>query len=586
MKRSYTTLVMIVLLRMMATGQERFSENIRLNQIGFYPQAPKLAVVAGTGGGDFYVVDRMTRQKVYVGKLLRSERPAFSGKTTCTADFTALTATGEYELVVPGEGRSYGFVVRPNIHDEITKAAIKGFYYQRMSVDLPERYAGKWHRAMGHPDTQVIIHASAATPKKRAGTVVSSPRGWYDAGDYNKYVVNSGITMGTLLSAYEDFSPYFDQLKLNIPESSNDIPDFLDEILWNLRWMLTMQDDDDGGVYHKCTNAEFDKMIMPAQAVAPRFMVQKSTPATLDFAAVMAQASRVFRKFPQLPGLADSCLTASRLAWEWAVLHPAVAYDQSAINARYEPKIVTGEYGDRNFQDEWIWAASELFATTHEEQYIEHTNIVPDDKMPLPSWSQVRLLGYYTLSKLSDQLPKTFSQSAAVVKLLIHFGDELMVALNQKPFRTVMGSTAKDFIWGSNAVAANQGIALLQAYRLTKDKKYVDAALTNLDYLLGRNATGFSYLTGFGDKRTMDPHHRPSIADNIVEPVPGLLAGGPNPGMQDKCAGYPSAIPDEAYLDQSCSYASNEIAINWNAALVYLAAAMEALQVEIGYDKP
>ncbi len=140
-----------------------------------------------------------------------------------------------------------------------------------------------------------------------------------------------------------------------------------------------------------------------------------------------------------------------------------------------------------------------------------------------------------------------------------------------------MGKNAHDFAWGSNAVASNQGIALIQAYKLTKNKKYLDAALGNLDYILGRNATGYSFLTGFGSKQVMHPHHRPSIADGIVEPVPGLLSGGPNPGQQDKCAGYPNNFADESFVDADCSYASNEIAINWNAPFVYLAVAIEAL---------
>ena len=132
-------------------------------------------------------------------------------------------------------------------------------------------------------------------------------------------------------------------------------------------------------------------------------------------------------------------------------------------------------------------------------------------------------------------------------------------------------------MWGSSAVAANQGVAVLQAFRLTQNVKYLDASLMNLDYLLGRNGTGYSFLTGFGSKQVMHPHHRPSIADGVAEPVPGLLSGGPNPGKQDKCATYTSDLPDEAFTDDDCSYASNEIAINWNAPLVYLVGGIEAL---------
>ena len=134
---------------------------------------------------------------------------------------------------------------------------MKGFYFQRVSTPLESKYAGPWARPAGHPDDKVEVHPSATSTQLPAGTIISSPGGWYDAGDYNKYVVNSGITMGTLLSAYEDFPAYFDTLNTNIPESGNRLPDILDEVLVNLRWMLTMQDPGDGGVYHKCTNASF-----------------------------------------------------------------------------------------------------------------------------------------------------------------------------------------------------------------------------------------------------------------------------------------------------------------------------------------
>src|SRR5690606_23356989 len=130
----------------------------------------------------------------------------------------------------------------------------------RASMELEEEYAGAWSRPAGHPDTQVEIHTSAAGKDRPAGTFIPSPGGWYDAGDYNKYIVNSGITTGTLLSAYEDFPAYFNALELKIPESKNNLPDLLDEVLYNLRWMLSMQDPADGGVYHKLTTADFEGM--------------------------------------------------------------------------------------------------------------------------------------------------------------------------------------------------------------------------------------------------------------------------------------------------------------------------------------
>ncbi len=202
----------------------------------------------------------------------------------------------------------------------------------------------------------------------------------------------------------------------------------------------------------------------------------------------------------------------------------------------------------------------------------------PDDKMPLPSWSQVRLLGYYSLVRFEAQLTSiAASDFDGLRRRLIESADLMAKGILQQPYQVIMGQSKDDFVWGSNAVAANQAIQMIQVYKLTRDKKYLAYAQSNVDYLLGRNATGYSYVTGFGFPKPMHPHHRPSEADGINDPVPGFLVGGPNPGMQDKCE-YPSKLTDEAYVDSVCSYASNEVAINWNAPLVYLLFAMEALQ--------
>lgn len=339
-----------------------------------------------------------------------------------------------------------------------------------------------------------------------------------------------------------------------------------------------MQDPFDGGVYNKVTNASFDGMIMPDKAVEPRYVVQKGTAATLDFAAVTAQAARIFRVFgKELPGLADSCLNASKRAWAWAQDNPQLSYNQTAMNRMFKPEISTGGYGDGNYRDEFIWASSELAVTTRDMSYCDSVVILPDTLMPLPSWNQVRLLGYYTLARQNRLLKGKLKADYKVIReRIIREADKMIKGVDSRAYMTVMGKSARDFIWGSSSVAANEGILLIQAYKLTKDKKYLNYALTNLDYLLGRNATGYSFVTGFGKKTPMHIHHRQSEADDIAEPVPGLLAGGPNPGRQDGCE-YPSLIADEAYVDTSCSYASNEIAINWNAPGAYLAAAIDAL---------
>ena len=568
----------------MASAQQaqKGSDRIQLNQVGFYPAAPKLVVVTGkTDATQFAVTSPDGRTTFFTGKLSDEKQSAYSSTLTKLADFSAFQNPGKYVVSVNGVGASYPFQIGDAVFSDIAKTVLKGFYFIRSDMPLEAKYAGKWARAAGHPDTAVLVHPSAASESRPAGTVISSPKGWYDAGDYNKYIVNSGITMGTLLSAYEDFPQYFSKLQVAIPESSNALPDILDEALYNLRWMLTMQDPADGGVYHKLTNAAFDGMVMPGVTKLPRYVVQKGTAATLDFAAVAAQAARIFRKYQkQVPGLADSCLKASVAAWQWAQKNPAVIYSQREINPKYDPDITTGEYGDRSFNDEWLWAAAELFATTKAPNYFEVVKERMHDAAQLPTWGNVAMLGYYTLIRLEKTLPPAASETVAAMKsTVLKMADGFLAIGGNKAFATVMGQSARDYNWGGNSVAANQGILLLRAWLLTNDKKYLNGALSNLDYILGRNATGYSFVTGVGSKPTMHPHHRPSEVDGVVDPVPGLLAGGPNPGRQDGCR-YPFTEPETAYLDDVCSYASNEIAINWQAPAVYLANAVEALKGE------
>lgn len=561
---------------------QKGSDRIQLNQVGFYQAAPKIAVLTGKSDATkFSVTSPDGQTRYFSGTLSREKQSPYSSTVTKTADFTAFKKSGTYVVSVPGVGTSYAFRIGGNVLDSAAKTVLKAFYFIRSDMPLEGTWAGKWARAAGHPDTAVLVHPSAASGKYPSGTVISSPKGWYDAGDYNKYIVNSGITMGTLLSAYEDFPTYYNGLNTSIPESSNALPDVLDEALYNLRWMLTMQDPSDGGVYHKLTNASFDGMVMPGVTKLPRYVVQKGTAATLDFAAVAAQAARILKKFDKaVPALADSCLKAAVAAWQWAQKNPSLIYSQREINPKYDPDITTGEYGDRNFNDEWLWAAAELFATTKEASYYGVVQERMASRLTLPSWGDVATLGCYTLIRLEEQLPA--SAKATVQKLkdsVLKMADVYVSHVGANAFATVMGQTVKDFSWGGNSVAANQGILLLRAYLLTKNKKYLAGALSNLDYIFGRNATGYSFVTGVGSKPVMHPHHRPSEADGIEDPVPGLLSGGPNPGMQDKCQ-YPSSEPELAFVDNVCSYASNEIAINWQAPVVYLANALQALKEE------
>ena len=554
------------------------SPRIRLNQLGFYPAGPKAAVVADTAAERFAVLTADRGDTAFAGALAPPRRWAPSGEAVRLADFSRLARPGRYVLAVPNVGRSHPFVIGAEVGRELARAAVKAFYFQRASVRLPARYAGPWARAAGHPDTLVLVHPSAAGPGRPAGARLSASGGWYDAGDYNKYVVNSGISTYTLLALADHYPAYAATLGTRVPESGNALPDALDEALWNLRWMRAMRDPADGGVYHKLTTARFSGFVMPAADTAPRYVVQKSTAAALDFAATAAYAARVVRRSPRalpaLSALADSLVREAASAWTWARQHPDSLYDQDRLNAVTTPRVDTGAYGDRALGDEVRWAASELYLATRADSFLVAAAPLAGPEPDVPSWGSVGTLGLYSLVDGRRLLPAGFDTTALTARLLGR-ARALAGRARGSAYGVAVDDPA-DFVWGSSAVAANQGMLLVQAWRLTGDRAFLDAAAANLDYLLGRNATGYSFVTGYGAVTPRFPHHRPSAADTVAAPVPGLLVGGPNPGQQDRCAGYPSRLPALSYVDSTCAYAANEVAINWNAPFAYLAAAVDA----------
>ena len=544
---------------------------IRLNQVGMFPNQDKTAVIEGAAKS-VTIIDDATGKKAAKARVLRTATSPWSKKRRTVIDFSALTKPGTYTLRCGSETAKFT-IDKDALHD-VTAATLKAFYLVRSGMPIERQYAGDFARPTGHPDTQVYIHPSAASLGRPAGSTISSPWGWYDAGDYNKYIVNSAFSVGIILCSYEQNKSWFDGLSVNIPESKNSTADVLDELMYNLRWMLTMQDPYDGGVYHKLTTPNFEGFVMPTDCHQQRYVVQKSTAATLDFAAVMAQAARIYKGNKDYPEFAEQAARAAMAAYGWAERNPRVLYMQNKMSEQFKPAVTTGEYGDFNLTDEWYWAATELYLLTGDKQFADIIDKNQPRRFSAPTWGNVAALGTY------DRLMNN-SHSSLPASHLVSYCDSLIATTATSSFQTPNGNSPRDFGWGCLAETfGTNGLTLLYAYRLTGDKKYLTAAQQDADYVLGRNATGYCYITGFGTKSPMHPHHRPSEADGVEAPYPGLLVGGPNPGQQDKAdvKNYPSNQPDESYTDVMQSYASNEIAINWNASILALLGWLEAEQ--------
>ena len=546
---------------------------IKVNQIGYQTNEQKIAVMEPSVKAKSFSLKDAKGKTVWSGKAIRTLKSPFNNKVRQIVDFSKVSQPGRYTLVA-GKNRQ-PVTISENPYSEVSKAALKAFYLQRTGVEIDKEYAGEYARPAAHLDNKVMVHPSAASPGRPAETIISSPYGWYDAGDYNKYIVNSAFTIGIMLQSYQVNKDYFDRLNVNIPESGNKVPDLLDELMFNLKWMLTMQDPYDGGIYHKLTTPNFEGFVMPKECKQQRYVVQKSTQAALDFAATMALAARIYNAYPEFQDFCQNALEAAERAYAWAVKNPTAIYDQLGNNKKFDPDITTGMYDDRNPSDEFFWAATELFLSTHQTSYLEQAKQFIPTEFTMPTWGDVSALGI--MQWLNQQILATPQANALDIEKVKDamkvFCNKNVESLETSPFYSVFGNKAEDFVWGSNSeMCAGRGITLMYEYALTKDERYRKAALTSLDHIAGRNATGYCYITGFGTQQVMNPHQRLSAADGVKNPLPGFLAGGANKGQQDKdyVPPYPSSSPDESYMDHVASYASNEIAINWNAYLVAL----------------
>jgi endoglucanase len=536
---------------------------IKVDQVGYPAEGPKVALVSAAA--KVFEVRRSNDGKlVFTADLSAPELDTNSGDTVQAADFSRLRQAGKYYLQVPGVGRSWNFTIGTNLSAPIYTLAMLGFYGQRCgtAVDLGPQFPGYSHPAC-HLRGEFHPSSGAAGPP-------INPGGWHDAGDYGRYMVNSGVSTGTLLWTWELFGRKLEHIHLSVPESGNGTPDLLNEVRWNLDWMLEMQDTD-GGTWHKQTSEHFPGFVAPdddklsSEVIGTGSAPFKSTCATADLAAVAAIAARVYK--PYDAKFAARALDAAQRAWNWTGQYPNVTF-------RNPPGVTTGEYGDSNCADERLWAAVELWRTTGEPQFHQfflngYAAYLPAlDSASSEGWSSLgpMALRSYVLSHRTDADAKA---KAAIRERMLAAARAVVNYTVANPYHVSL--TARDFIWGSNGVAAQYGMDLLVANVIEPNRDFVDTARDDLHYILGRNTFSLSWVTQVGEHSVQHPHHRPSASGKQPGPWPGLMSGGPNAGRQDEVlAKLPRDLPPaKVYADETASYASNEIAINWHRLSFY-----------------
>lgn len=522
---------------------------IKVNQVGYKTDATKIFVATSDNAiTDYNICDSASGNVVYSGKF-GSAVPSNSGDGDgYIGNFSDFKEAGTYYISVAGLDDSYEFTIADDVLDSVTAETVRMLYLQRCGMELTSDLAGDF----AHP----VCHSEKA---RVYGTdqLIDVSGGWHDAGDYGRYVVAGAKTIADLFLTYEEVEGSHGD-DYAIPESGNGVPDILDEARYELEFMLKMQADN-GGVYHKVTCAVFPETVMPEFETDELIVSPISTAATGDFAAVMAKASIIYREYDA--AFADKCLAASKKAFTYMEANAGEDF-KGFTNPE---DIVTGEYPDKKIQDEWLYAAVELYIATGESVYHDRVKDLSTALFKVGlGWADMGTYAIY------DYLKADVEKDDAAVESLtkkITENAELSISKSKEdPF----ASSLRTYPWGSNMSIANAGILYRMMYNLTGNEEYNDYAKRQVDYLLGVNPAGYCYVTAYGTLSPEHPHHRPSQAVGKV--MPGMLVGGPNSDPADP---YAKTVLLEkqggcCYVDNDTAYSVNEITIYWNSPLIYL----------------
>lgn len=520
----------------------------RINQVGYSTGLPVRAAVLEQGSVTLEDEDGKT---VFRADDIRLETDEASGDRVCLLDLGKLSP-GEYTLRCGGKSRKIS--VRPGAWREAGNALIKGLYYQRCGCELKKEHAGLYAHAACH------TRPAADWNDRSVRRPVTG--GWHDAGDYGKYVGPGAVAAAHLMYAWELF-PEGCGDDLNIPETGNGVPDILNEAKYELDWLLKMQRPD-GAFHHKLTKDHFAGFIMPEDDTDPEYLLPQSHCATGAACACMALASRVYRPWDE--AFAGAALFSARKAWEWLVQH-----GEDFEPFRNPEGVRTGQYGDGSDRDERFWAACELFAATGEDGFRIAAEKLYAEGQHLTrfGWADVGGLGgLCCLTELKEKAGDILYRKLKE-DFLTESGTPMRIA-GESGYGTAL--TKDMYIWGSILPVMGNAMAMILNYLLTGSEEVRNAALGQLDYALGLNALDTCFVTGFGERSVMHPHHRPSGADHIEEPVPGLISGGPNknwPYAATREKLGEETPPAKYFLDETPSADTNEIAIYWNSPAVF-----------------
>jgi endoglucanase len=497
---------------------------IKVNTVGWERGWKKVAVLnvdPGAGGVD--IVDATggkVAHRVPAAKVTARGVDAASQDPVWLADFTALDAPGTYR-VRAGGAESDPFTIGAGAYDRALVAGAKSFYFQRTRTALVEPYAlwegDRYTRARpSHVHDDVGWDLLDHPAKKRKWKVVA---GWHDAGNYDMYVPSTAPSAHALLLAYAWAPARWSDGQLDIPESRNGVPDLLDEARWGLDWVLSMQEPS-GAFRHREAVMEYSPEVPADQDTTTRWIAGPSSSATAKAVAVLARASRTYKKYD--PDYARRCERAARAGWAWLVDHP----EHLRADGKGSPQpLWDDEPGNTDVGARFL-AAAEMWRTFRDPGALAAVRELmrrPEagaDEAVKGAWANLSRWALGILA-FDDETPAAVRDEARTRLLAAAEGLRQIAAADGY----LCVHAPADYYWASASNLMEKTHILAMAERLAPGHGYGELAREQLHWVLGRNPNGYSMVTRVGKGPTRLYHmewgtHEP--------PPPGFLLGGPN----------------------------------------------------------
>ena len=437
--------------------------NILVNQLGYIRNGTKMAIFCGEERPSvFYVIEADTGERVFSGYPEDNVTETEDKGTVFYGDFSEVTKEGVYFLEAPLIGKSYSFAIEDGLYDQVFREACRQYYYNRCGVTLTDEYAGE----MAHN----ACHTGNSALQEDVSLSIDARGGWHQDEAGSKYVVSAAKSIGVMLLAYELYSASFGD-DMGIPESGNGVPDILDEVKYEVEWLLKMQDSATGAVYKGVTVYDQSTGSGTVSYVEPGDMETANA-----FAMTLAKFSYLYQEYDT--DYATECLKASDRAWKYTELNG----------------------GAEQETDPWKFAAAaELYRVSGLkscQRFVTEYLMREDAEKEM---DEVTFLGYVTY--ISTKLPVKMDLCEKITEKLMEKAEEISKEARSSDYLVKEGSGNEH----NHKLLQNMMYLTMVDYMIA-NHEYESLIEDHLHYFLGRNPQAVCYINciGTGNGRQSD----------------------------------------------------------------------------------